>query len=126
MNKNLVNAARYLNAIHDVHIDEDHPKLEAFVRNQMLQMESQTLTGYWKAYLKDIDTQVEQTVDVEYQSEKEQEDNVFYCHGLSESNKVASNRLSNSISNASQEKKDTVRKAKDKKALIYRGSKFSA
>ena len=93
MNKHLLNAARYLNAIHDIAIDENHPKLEALVRKCVLQIESKTLNNYWKAYLKDTDIKIESTVEIEYQSEKVQEDNVFYYRGVERSVKTVKDNL---------------------------------
>ena len=98
MNKNLLNAARYLNAMHDVSIDENHPKLEALVRKYLLQIESKTLNNYWKEYLKDTDIKIESTVEMEYQSRTGREDNISYYRGVERSIKTVSGNMDSSVS----------------------------
>lgn len=55
MNKILINAARHIEAVHDIEIDEKHPKLDSIVRKHVFELETSTLIDYWKAYLKGID-----------------------------------------------------------------------
>ena len=61
VNKILINAARYLDAMHDIKIDEDHPRLDSIIRKHVLELETPQLIKYWKDYLADIDVENERT-----------------------------------------------------------------
>ena len=54
-NKSLVNAARYIDAIYDVQIDENHPNLDQIILKAMQVLNSPEVEKYWYAYQLEID-----------------------------------------------------------------------
>ncbi|MGH1428699.1 MAG: hypothetical protein ACRBEE_12220 [Arenicella sp.] len=53
-NPHLLNAARYIDAIHDIPVDENHPNLISIVEKLVEELESTQLMDYWRAYQQEI------------------------------------------------------------------------
>ena len=82
VNKILINAARYLDAMHDIKIDEDHPRLDSIIRKHVLELETPQLIKYWKDYLADIDVENERTSIQESVVEIEKIEKAIYYRGV--------------------------------------------
>ena len=85
MNKILINAARYIEAMHAISVDENDPKLDSIIRKYVLELETPELINYWKAYLADIDienanTETRESVQVieDFEAVEEVEKAVYY------------------------------------------------
>ncbi len=53
--KSLVNAARYIDAVYDIQIDENHPNLDQIIQKAMSALNSPEIEKYWYAYQLEID-----------------------------------------------------------------------
>ena len=79
MNKHLINAVRYLDAVHDIQIDEEHPKLAKLLEKHVQRLGSKTLDNYWRLYLIDIGASSEEEAeDIADDSDEYEEKTVFY------------------------------------------------
>lgn len=105
VNKHLTNAARYLDAVHDIQIDEHHPKLAKVVEKYVSELKSETLDKYWNLYLQDIGAAFDELSELtETQESDEYEEKTIMYRG----------------------RKETVRVKKEDKSdskIVYRGSK---
>ena len=111
MNKILINAARYIEAMHDIKIDENDPRLDSIIRKYVLEIETPELINYWKAYLADIDIENSNTeIRESVQAVKEIEKAILYRGAKLEqdSEKAA--------------KPNSEKAAKPKKQILYRGA----
>ncbi len=54
-NKSLVSATRYIDAIYDIQIDENHPNLDQIILKAMQALNSPEIEKYWYAYQLEID-----------------------------------------------------------------------
>ena len=103
MNKILINAARYIEAMHDIKIDENDPRLDSIIRKYVLEIETPELINYWKAYLADIDIENSNTeIRESVQAVKEIEKAILYRGAKLE--------------------QDSEKAAKPKKQILYRGA----
>ena len=102
MNKHLINAARYIDAIHNISVDESSLELDKIIDKHRVELNSQRINQYWDLYLKDMNLY---PVDV-VSDEEEKEEKVIYYRG------VAQTVLNESI---------TTNDAK--KSIYYRGAK---
>ena len=100
MNKHLINAARYLDAVHGIEVDESNPNLETIINNHRAKLKSEALDKYWVEYLKDINFYPEDDVE----EEEEVEEKVIYYRGVAQ-------------------KTSRKKEGKPKKGAVYRGSK---
>lgn len=82
VNKILINAARYLDAMHDIKIDENNPRLDSIIRKHVLELETPQLINYWKDYLADIDVENERTSIQESVVEIEKIEKAIYYRGV--------------------------------------------
>ena len=103
MNKILINAARYIEAIHDIKVDEKHPRLDSIIRKYVLEFETPELINYWKAYLADIDIENANTEIRESVQEVEEVEKAVFYRGV----KV---------------EQDAAKTTKPKKQVFYRGA----
>ena len=103
MNKILINAARYIEAMHEIKIDENDPRLDSIIRKYVLEIETPELINYWKAYLADIDIENSNTeIRESVQAVKEIEKAILYRGAKLE--------------------QDSEKAAKPKKQILYRGA----
>ena len=85
VNKILISAARYIEAMHAISVDENDPKLDSIIRKYVLELETPELINYWKAYLADIDienanTETRESVQVieDFEAVEQAEKAVYY------------------------------------------------
>ena len=119
MNKILINAARYIEAMHDIKIDENDPRLDSIIRKYVLEIETPELINYWKAYLADIDIENSNTeIRESVQAVKEIEKAILYRGAkLEQDSEKAAKPNSEKAAKPNSEKA-----AKPKKQILYRGA----
>ena len=105
MNKHLINAARYLDAVHNVSVDEESTELDKIINKYRTELNSETLNQYWVSYLKDINFYPEDGVNDE--DVDDEEEKVVYYRGVAQT-------VSKKLNKADKAKKITY----------YRGSKI--
>ena len=111
MNKILINAARYIEAMHAISVDENDPKLDSIIRKYVLELETPELINYWKAYLADIDIENANTEIRESVQAVEQAEKAVYYRGV----KIEQQSSSNEV--------DEEGSSENKKQAVYRGVK---
>jgi len=126
VNKILINAARYLDAMHDIKIDEDHPRLDSIIRKHVLELETPQLIKYWKDYLADIDVENERTSIQESVVEIEKIEKAIYYRGVKvEQPATAKTDNSKEVLYRGQKKaeKSESTERRNKSQPVYRGVK---
>ena len=79
--KHLVHAARYLEAVHDIKIDEKHPKLHNLIQAQLKKVNSKQLDKYWSKYL-EADSIASSELTQQGQSSEDNEEEYIYYRGI--------------------------------------------
>ena len=82
--KLLVHAARYLDAVHDVQIDENSENLHSLIKEQVKKINSKQLHKYWNEYIALNSVQLSE-IDEKANKEKKDDDDdeeYFYFKGI--------------------------------------------
>ena len=111
MNKILISAARYIEAMYDISVDENDPKLDSIIRKYVLELENPELINYWKTYLADIDIENANTEIRESVQAMEEVEKAIYYRGVKIEQQPSSNE------------DDEEASGKQKKQAVYRGVK---
>ena len=70
VNPHLRNAARYIDAMYDVFVDENHPNLSSIIEKLVGELESPRLLDYWRAYQIEVSSELNIPPEANVEEEK--------------------------------------------------------